>query len=51
MPKPKPSASTIYIYQMFLAKEKALSEVLNMVKWLEGGDGTFIGYFWAPAED
>lgn len=36
---------------MFLAKEKALSEVLNMVKWLEGGDGTFIGYFWAPAED
>lgn len=25
--------STIYIYKMFLAKEKALYQTLNMMKW------------------
>lgn len=45
--KPAP-ASTIYIYKMFLAKEKALSLIKNMVKWQ---DSTFIGFFWAPVED
>lgn len=44
----KKPASTIYIYKMFLAKEKALSLAKNMVKWQ---DTTFIGYFWAPAEE
>lgn len=39
--------STIYIYKMFLAKEKALYQTLNMMKMQ---NATFIGYFWAPAE-
>ena len=43
-----PKPSTIYIYKMFLAKEKALSKTLNMLSWQ---DSTFIGYFWAPLED
>lgn len=43
-----PRASTIYIYKMFLAKEKALLTTLNCVKWQES---TFIGYYWAPMED
>lgn len=40
-------ASTIYIYKMFLAKEKALYQTLNMMKWQ---NQSFIGYFWAPLE-
>lgn len=39
--------STLYIYKMFLAKEKALYESLNKMKMQ---NTTFIGYFWAPAE-
>ena len=39
--------STIYIYKMFLAKEKAMYQTLNMMKMQ---NATFIGYFWAPAE-
>ena len=38
-------AGTICIYKMFLAREKALYQALNMMKWQ---DQTFIGYFWAP---
>ena len=40
--------STIYIYKMFLAKEKALYTTMNMMKMQ---NTTFIGYFWAPAEE
>lgn len=40
--------STIYIYKMFLAKEKALYQTLNMMKMQ---NTVFIGYFWAPAEE
>lgn len=40
-------SSTIYIYKMFLAKEKALYRTLNMMKWQ---NQSFIGYFWAPIE-
>jgi vacuolar-type H+-ATPase subunit I/STV1 len=40
-------ASTIYIYKMFLAKEKALYQTLNQMKWQ---NQSFIGYFWAPLE-
>ena len=29
----KSSSSTIYIYKMFLAREKALYQNLNMMKW------------------
>jgi hypothetical protein len=32
---------------MFLAKEKALYQTLNMMKWQ---NQCFIGYFWAPLE-
>jgi len=39
--------STIYIYKMFLAKEKALYSTLNMMKMQ---NTTFFGYFWAPAD-
>jgi len=39
--------STIYIYKMFMAKEKALYKTLNMMKWQ---NQSFIGYFWAPVE-
>lgn len=39
--------STLYIYKMFLAKEKALYQVLNQMKVQ---NTTFVGYFWAPAE-
>jgi vacuolar-type H+-ATPase subunit I/STV1 len=41
------SSSTIYIYKMFLAKEKALYKTLNQMKWQ---NQSFIGYFWAPIE-
>lgn len=40
-------SSTIYVYKMFLAKEKALYLTLNQMKWL---NQNFIGYFWAPTE-
>lgn len=40
-------SSTIYIYKMFLAKEKALYRTLNQMKWQ---NQSFIGYFWAPIE-
>lgn len=39
--------STIYIYKMFLAKEKALYQTLNMMKMQ---NTYFVGYFWAPAD-
>lgn len=32
---------------MFIAKEKALYQTLNMMKWQ---NTTFIAYFWAPNE-
>jgi V-type H+-transporting ATPase subunit a len=41
------SSSTIFIYKMFLAQEKALYLSLNMMKPQSGG---LIGYFWSPAE-
>jgi V-type H+-transporting ATPase subunit a len=41
------SSSTIFIYKMFLAQEKALYQSLNTMKAYSGG---LIGYFWAPAE-
>ena len=41
------TSSTIYIYKMFLAKEKALYRTLNQMKWQ---NQSFIGYFWAPIE-
>jgi len=41
------SSSTIFIYKMFLAQEKALYQSLNTMKTQAGG---LIGYFWAPAE-
>ena len=44
----KSYSSAIYIYKMFLAKEKAVYQQLNCVKWQES---TFIGYYWAPLED
>ena len=40
-------ASTIYIYKMFLAQEKALYQNLNMMK---RQNNILIGYFWAPLE-
>jgi V-type H+-transporting ATPase subunit a len=44
---PKPSISCIYIFKMFLAKEKALYKNLNNLKQ---ENQTFIGFFWAPTE-
>ena len=41
------SSSTIFIYKMFIAKEKALYKTLNQMKW---HNQSFIGYFWAPKE-
>lgn len=41
------TSSTIYIYKMFLAKEKALYMTLNLMKWQ---NQSFVGYFWAPLE-
>jgi len=41
------SASTIFIYRMFIAKEKALYQTLNQMKWQ---NASFIGYFWAPLD-
>lgn len=40
--------STIYIYKMFLSKERALYQTLNMMKWQAQ---TFTGYFWAPVDE
>jgi len=37
--------STMYVYKMFLAKEKALYRALNMMRL---SNQTLIGYFWAP---
>ena len=39
------SVSTIFIYKMFMAKEKALYEMLNKMKLQ--GNNIFTGYFWA----
>ena len=39
--------SAIYIYKMFVAKEKALYENLNKMKKLHQ---SFMGYFWAPQD-
>jgi hypothetical protein len=41
------ASSTIFIYKMFLAQEKALYQSLNMMKTQSGG---LIGYFWSPGE-
>ena len=40
--------SSIYIYKMFLAREKSLYLTLNMMKWQ---DQTFTGFFWAPINE
>lgn len=40
--------STIYIYKMFLAKEKALYQNMNMMVLQ---NQTFIAYFWAPIDE
>ena len=40
--------STIYIYKMFLAKEKALYQTMNMMVLQ---NQTFIAYFWAPVDE
>lgn len=40
--------STIFIYQMFLAKEKELYTKMNMMVL---NNQTFISYFWAPADE
>ena len=40
--------SAIYIYKMFVAKEKALYETLNKMK---KSHQSFVGYFWAPREE
>ena len=40
--------STIYIYKMFLAKEKALYQTMNMMVLQ---NQTFIAYFWAPESE
>jgi len=40
--------STIYIYKMFLAKEKALYQSMNMMVLQ---NQTYIAYFWAPADE
>lgn len=40
-------SSRIYIFKMFIAKEKALYQTLNMMKWQ---NTSFVGYFWAPHE-
>jgi hypothetical protein len=37
--------SSIYIYKMFLAREKSLYLTLNMMKWSQS---SFTGFFWAP---
>ena len=42
------TSSTIYVYKMFLAKEKALYQTLNLMK---SQNQSFIGYFWAPHQD
>ena len=39
--------STIYIYQMFLAKEKSLYTNMNKLVVTKN---TVIGYFWGPAD-
>jgi V-type H+-transporting ATPase subunit a len=41
-------ASTIYIYKMFMAREKAMFKTLNMMEQMES---KFIGYFWAPFDE
>jgi len=33
MPNDNDTTSTIYIYKMFMAKEKALYQTLNQMKW------------------
>ena len=40
--------STVYIYKMFLAKERAMYTQLNKMQWQ---NQTFTGFFWAPEED
>lgn len=42
------SASTIYIFKMFLAREKAMFTTLNKMELVESN---FIGYFWAPLDE
>ena len=39
--------SAIYIYKLFLAKEKAIFKTINMMR-LRSGAEQFIGYFWCP---
>ena len=43
----KGPASTIYIFKMFMAREKAMFKTLNMMELV---DSKFIGYFWAPLD-
>ena len=42
------SASTFYIFKMFLAREKAMFKTLNMMDKI---DNIFHGYFWAPVDE
>jgi V-type H+-transporting ATPase subunit a len=44
------SVSAIYIYKLFIAKEKAIFRTINMMK-LRSGAEQFVGYFWCPVVD
>lgn len=40
--------SAIYIFKLFLAKEKAIFRTINMMR-LKPGAEQFVGYFWCPS--
>lgn len=42
--------SLIYIYKMFIAKEKAIFKTINMMR-LRGSAEQFVGFFWCPVVD
>jgi V-type H+-transporting ATPase subunit a len=42
--------SAIYIYKLFIAKEKAIFRTINMMR-LRPGAEQFVGYFWCPVVD
>ena len=44
------AVSAIYIYKLFIAKEKAIFKTINMMR-LRSGAEQFIGYFWCPVVD
>lgn len=41
------AVSAIYIYKLFIAKEKAIFRTINMMR-LRSGAEQFVGYFWCP---